>query len=137
MTDWHPLDKDDPPPPAADNSDVTNEDLLAILGGVILPQDIKWRRIREENDARFRERMANLEEHLQTINTRELLRIHASGRAGGQAWIEGLGDMSYYGQIEDTVRKVLATRPHVPNKKEGSVLRRKAAKAAGRAHHGK
>lgn len=143
VKDWHPLDRDNPPPPEPDNSDVTNDDLLAILGGEILPSDIKRRRIMEAGriarEARLKEAYADLPTYIDKHypNTRELRDLHRKGIAGGQAWMFDLGDVSYCGKIEDAVRQVLATREHVPNKKEASVIRRKKAKAGGRAHHGK
>lgn len=123
---YHPLDDEKPDPNA-----VSNDDLMAIVGGQTTVSEVRSREWRAEMDRKRREILADPKAHLETYSTRELLNMHRRGYGGGEVWITGLGDICY-SDIENLVREILATRPHVPNKKEGKALRRKAATA----HHG-
>ena len=128
MIDWHPLDQDEPPRPLPhDNSDVTNEDLLAMLGGTLMPQDIKDRRERAKNKALRRRRMRNLESYLAEFDTRTLLEFLRRGAGGREVYIPGLDTMSLSPHIEVVLRKTLAGREHIPNKPEATAIRRLAA----------
>lgn len=130
--DWHPLDRDDPPPVPHDNSDVTTDDIVAMLGGTMLPRDIERRRISKELARLTAERLANLEEYLNCFTTVELLQMLADFRAAGYSWIMGIGDLSS-SKGDEVVRKILATRPHIPNKLERKTIRREKA----RGNHGR
>lgn len=123
---YHPLDAEKP------EDVISNDDLMAIVGGKMTHAEYRSRPIREAAERRRREILADIPAHLQTFTTRALLALHRQGYKGGDVWLDGVGEVSYH-HIEQDVRNVLATRPHIPNKKEGKALRRKAATA----HHGK
>jgi hypothetical protein len=126
MMSYHPLDKEKPDPNA-----ISNDDLMAIVGGQTTVEEYKSREWRAEMEKKRRAILADFKAHFETYSTRELLNLHRRGYKGGDVWIRDLGDVCYQ-DIEHFVREVLATRPHIPNKKEGKALRRKAATA----HHG-
>lgn len=126
MQDWHPLDRDDPPPVPHDNSDVSNDDIMAMLGGTMLPRDIERRRIRQRGDKLVAERLADLEGYFNCFSTVDLLQTLADFRAGGYSYVVGIGNL-YSEQGDAALRKVLATRPHIPSKPERKALRRSKA----------
>ena len=132
MIDWHPLDQDEPPRPVPhNNSDVTTNDIYAMLGGEMLPADIHHRRLRAEADADRRRRMNNLEAYFATFHTRELLDLLRRGTSSsGQrdVWIVGLGVVDFDHHMEVIVRKALAGCEHIPNKEEAKSARRLAAR---------
>lgn len=127
MPDWHPLDIDDPLPVPHDNSDVTNDDLMAMLGGKMLPRDIERRRIFQKQDELVASRLADLEGYYSWFSTVELLRTLADFRAEGSSSLIGIGRVNS-ATGEEALRKVLATRPHIPSKPERKVMRRVRAK---------
>jgi hypothetical protein len=126
MAEYHPLDKERP------TTDVTNEELMQILSGEILPRDVHWQRWQKERVKRMKAARLDFTGHLKTFHTRELMQMHRDGSIQGWANFGILAEVSYSEKIETMVRAELATREHIPNKTEAKALRRAAATK----HHG-
>lgn len=126
MSDYHPLDKELP------STDVTNDELMQILAGDMLPRDVHWKRRDAERKKIKDAAWADLPNYVKTIDTRSLLKVHRDGAIQTYAHIGILYEVSYTERVEKIVRAELATREHIPNKPEAKALRRAAASK----HHG-
>jgi hypothetical protein len=141
MIPYHPLDRDKPLPP---EEIVTTDDIYSMLAGNVTPSQFasekrraKQREI-EEDERRWRRN--NFKAYLDTLSTNELLQMLGDCRVRGYVTVGLVGEISCskimggnFVTVEDIVREVLATRPHVPNKPEAKAIRRQKAKAC----HGK
>lgn len=136
------------------NSDVSKDDIFAMLAGDILPAHIHARRRAEARGQKIADAQLRWEAHYEQFPTVKLLdmrefttpfevmckaSIDAEGNdvfSYGYGWREdgSFTEEQYVNQIakERALKAVLNRRPHVPNKVEKETARRAAATA----HHG-
>lgn len=135
------------------NSDVSTDDIFAMLAGDILPAHIHARRRAESRGQKIADAQLRWEAHYEQFPTVKLLdmrgfstpfetmcvaKIDDDGNdvfAYGYGWHDGsFTEDEYVNMIakERALKAVLNRRPHVPNKIEKETARRAAATA----HHG-
>lgn len=116
------------------NPDVTTQDIFAMLGGEMEPRDIQARRNREKHEANVKHFRANVAAYFALVNTRRLIQMLRHAHLG-EVWIDAvpgfpsIGDYYFSNEEEQLLRAELAKRPHIPNKKEGRLIRQANAKA--------
>jgi len=129
------------------NQDVSNDDILAMLGGELLPSDIVARRAEKKRQKAIGRRQREIEAELEKFSTGKLLKMrhgnddvvfhdgeeYRRGR-GGDYCSEAATQAEYDEQLarRNALYAVLSRRPHVPNKIEGHQARKEAATQ----HHG-
>lgn len=108
------------------NQDVTPEVMLKLLSGEITPDDIRRQRAAKKFTKQRGQRQNELEATYAKMSTRNLLALMRRRYLFCCDSIDQPdGDLHWY-----AIRKVLATREHVPSGPEAKRLRQKRAKAA-------
>jgi hypothetical protein len=131
------------------NQDVTNDDILAMLGGELLPADIHERRAAKQRQKAMGRRQREIEAELAKFSTGKLLKMRNHNFSGDVVFLDGdeyrrgrnadyrseaATQAEYDEQLarRNALYAVLSRRPHVPNKIEGHNARKQAATE----HHG-
>ncbi len=133
---WHPLDQDLP-----EEDQVTNDDLMLILAGEVLPRDLRGRKLalkeRAENEIWRKEFQNNLTGYFESLGTDHLIKIlRQSYKHHGKIWVCGYGRIDFHDKFEggktaeQILRSVLSQRPHLSTRKQVQTARHR-----GRQHH--
>jgi hypothetical protein len=131
------------------NQDVSNADIMAMLGGELLPSDIVARRAAKKREKAVGRRQREIEAELEKFSTGKLLKMRTQNFCGEvvflgeDGYLKGKSKDHYCADATEAeydeqraqslaLYAVLARRPHVPNKIEGHNARKEAATQ----HHG-
>lgn len=114
------------------NQDVTNEDIMAMLAGELLPSDIHARRAEKSRKRAVGKRQIEIEAELEKHSTGKLLAMRRSVYRGTEYAENDTAARNEAEAFVYALYAVLKRRPHVPGKVEGEKARRNAATA----HHG-
>ncbi len=138
---WHPLDNEKPLP---EEDQVTNQDLIMILRGEVLPQNLRSQKLEDirmrEYNRQWHSILRDPAAYFKTLSTRHL--IHMFREA--QRWQSGFyverfmelpRDYTVNGRTtEQALRSEIASRPRIPPKKQSATIRRDVLKAKNHEH---